>query len=177
MGKTHTKILGFVLSFAAIFWLFLKVDLALLRKSFLDLETVWLSVMALIYLCGFVIRGIRWRFMLLPIKQVGIRIATEGVFVGYTGNNILPARAGEFLRAIFLGNRESISKMSVLGTVFMERILDGLVIVGILFICSLFLPPKNGHHRMIYAAIVGGSLLFGALILLTWVGARYRPWM
>ncbi len=177
MGKIYIRILGFVLSGAIIFWLILKVDSVLLYKYFLDLETVWLPVMALFYLFGFVIRGIRWRFMLVPIKRVGIRIATEGVFVGYTGNNILPARAGEFLRAIFLGSRESISKATVLGTVFMERIFDGLVIVGILFICSLFLPPKIGHHRMIYTAIVSGFLLFGALVLLTWVEARCRPWM
>ena len=73
-----------------------KVDLGLLRRSFAEMEVFWLGPMILIYLLGFPIRGARWQLMLKPIKRVGIRTLTEGVLVGYMGNNLLPARAGEF---------------------------------------------------------------------------------
>lgn len=78
---------------------------------------------------------------------MGFRNATEGVLVGYTGNNVLPARAGEFLRAIYLGNKEAVSRVSVLGTIFIERIFEGLVIVGVLLLCTLLSAPPKGPFR------------------------------
>lgn len=42
-------------------------------------------------------------------------------------NNLLPARAGEIIRAVFIGYKEYINKVSAIGTVIVERIFDGLV--------------------------------------------------
>lgn len=130
------RIIGFSLSITVLVWIYYKIDLGLFCRSFAELQPFWLLFMASICLFEFLIRGLRSQFMLLPIKNVGIKGATEGVFIGYIGNNILPARAGEFMRAIFLGHRESISKTSALGTIFIERIFDGLVIVGIFVLFS-----------------------------------------
>ena len=137
------SVIGLALSIAIIVWIIHKIDFVLVRKSFAELKWYWVMIMVAVYLLGFVIRGVRWHFMLSPIKHVGVRVATEGVVVGYMANNILPARAGELVRAIFVGGKESMSKASVLGTVLIERVFDGLVIVGILMFCSLI--SKGGN--------------------------------
>ena len=49
-------------------------------------------------------------------------------------NNILPMRIGEFVRAYFLGSKHNINKATVLVTIFVERILDAIVLIGFLLI-------------------------------------------
>ena len=175
MRRKWTRWLGIGLSLGLILALIYKVDLGLLRRSFAEMEVFWLGPMILIYLLGFPIRGARWQLMLKPIKRVGIRTLTEGVLVGYTGNNLLPARAGEFLRAVFLGNKEAISTVSVLGTILIERVFDGLVIVGVLVLCALFSAPQRAHSGVVYSLVLGGSF-FGAAILAIGMAAKYPSW-
>ena len=169
--------IGLALSIAIIIWIVHKIDLVLLRNSFAELKLYWVVIMAAVYLLGFVIRGVRWYFMLSPIKHVGLRIATEGVVVGYMANNILPARAGELVRAIFVGVKESMSKASVLGTVLIERVFDGLVIVGILVFCSLLSKPGNPQHGVVSSVIVAGCFIFGFAVSIVLVGAKRRAWI
>ena len=51
---------------------------------------------------------------------------------GYLGNTILPARAGEFVRALYLGRENNISTAFSLATGFVERVVDliALIILG-----------------------------------------------
>jgi len=170
-------IIGIALSIAIIVWIFHKIDFPLLRKSFGELKLYWVLIMMAVYLLGFVIRGIRWNFMLSPMKHVGVRGATEGVIVGYMANNILPARAGELIRAIFIGVRESMSKASVLGTVCIERVFDGLVIVGILMACSILSRMGNHKQGVISSIIVVGCLVFGVAVTIVLFGAKRRTWI
>ena len=49
---------------------------------------------------GFLIRAVRWRVLLYPLKadtKFGSRFAS--VSIGFAANNVLPARLGEFARA------------------------------------------------------------------------------
>ena len=171
------SIVGIAFSIAIIVWIVYKIDFVLVRKSFGELKLYWVVIMVAVYLLGFVIRGVRWHFMLSPIKHVGLRVCTEGVIVGYMANNILPARAGELVRAIFVGMRESISKASVLGTVLVERVFDGLVMVGILVFCSLFSRRGSGTDGIIGSIILVGCLLFGVAVSIVLVGAKRRTWI
>jgi len=151
-----------------------KTDFALLALSFKKLNPYWVIMMSGVYLLGFIVRGLRWHFMLLPIKTVKTRCTTEGVIVGYMANNILPARAGELMRAIFIGNKESISKTSAFGTILIERIFDGLVLVGILIIGSFLVKSNNINDDLVNSIIVIGSLLFGSAMLIVLMGVKYR---
>ncbi|MEO0278760.1 MAG: lysylphosphatidylglycerol synthase transmembrane domain-containing protein [candidate division WOR-3 bacterium] len=51
-----------------------------------------------------------------------------GVMIGYLANNFLPLRAGEFVRAYYLGARTGASIASSLSTVFIERFYDILAL-------------------------------------------------
>jgi hypothetical protein len=56
------------------------------------------------------------------------------------GNNLLPARLGEFARAYVVGKRENVSKSAALATILVERIFDGLALLLILAVVSFFFP-------------------------------------
>ena len=56
----------------------------------------------------------------------------QGLEIGFGGNCVLPARLGELVRAVYFGKKEEMSSSSALGTVVVERILDGFMILIIL---------------------------------------------
>jgi len=56
--------------------------------------------------------------------------------VGYMGNNVLPARAGEALRVVLLDGRSRAGKRNLLGTIVAERLLDAIALGVILVAVS-----------------------------------------
>lgn len=53
--------------------------------------------------------------------------------VGYAGNNVLPARAGDAVRVLLMAPRADASRRTVIGTLLAERLLD-VVVILILFV-------------------------------------------
>lgn len=70
------------------------------------------------------LRALRWRYMLYPIKpDIGLRNLFSAVMIGYMLNNVLP-RAGELGRPFAIGKLERISAGASFGTIVVERIMD-----------------------------------------------------
>lgn len=76
-------------------------------------------------------RGARWRALLAPIRSIPYRRVLGYTYVGYLANNVLPARLGELVRSHAVGEREGISRTTVLGTVVVERIVDTVIVVAL----------------------------------------------
>lgn len=125
-----------------------------------------LALYALATLC----RGERWHRLLHHTSIHPRRIDSYCITtVGYAGNNVLPARAGEALRTFLVAGRVDASKREVLGTIIAERVLDAavlalafafgaygtlvsgspLALVGILVlgIVAIFLFPSHMHPK------------------------------
>lgn len=98
-----------------------------------------------VYLIATLLRAERWQRIL---RRHDVRIAypeASGlVTVGYMGNNVLPARGGELLRAYLLGKKGA-PKRGILGTVIAERLLDA-VALGLLFVA--FTLGVLGHVKL-----------------------------
>ena len=62
----------------------------------------WLLPGIGVYFIGVWIRAWRWHYLLGPIKKIPTRTMFPITTIGYMGNNIYPARAGEVLRAVIL---------------------------------------------------------------------------
>lgn len=89
------------------------------------------------------------------------------VAIGYMGNNIYPARAGEVLRAFVLKRREEVSISASLATIIVERIFDGVVMLGFVFFNLSELATLTGASGFVgniqTLAIWGSAAFFGAL--------------
>ena len=59
------------------------------------------------------------------------------IAVGYMGNNVLPARAGDALRVVFLHPRVDTDRRTIIGTLLAERVLD-VVVLATLFAVLAF---------------------------------------
>jgi glycosyltransferase 2 family protein len=98
----------------------------------------WLAAAAAIYALVTLVRGERWhRILHLTGIESGRGDAYALTTVGYMGNNVLPARAGEMLRVVLLARRTDASKRTLLGTVVGERVLDAIAL-GAIFVTVVF---------------------------------------
>ena len=99
----------------------------------------WLLLAIAIEMFGILVRALRWRYILLSRVDLSALQLFPVLVIGYMANNVLPARAGELVRAYVLGERYRVSKMFALGTVAVERLFDGLALLGILLATALTL--------------------------------------
>jgi uncharacterized protein (TIRG00374 family) len=87
------------------------------------------------------------------------------MMVGFMGN-ILPARAGEIIRAYLLGKKENITFSASFATIFVERLMDMMLflilLVGVLFFSSDIFPraADGTDHRLLGYMIKFGWISF-----------------
>jgi 4-diphosphocytidyl-2C-methyl-D-erythritol kinase len=95
----------------------------------------WGLLLAAVFVAtfGFLIRALRWKVLLAPVRSdTSLRNRYAAVNIGFMANNLLPARVGEFARAYALSKVEPIALSAALGSLVVERVLDAVVLIGIL---------------------------------------------
>lgn len=120
------------------------------------------------YYINLVFRAWRWWYILQPIKKVGIVSVYGATIVGYMGNNVLPFRLGEIVRAVYISRRERMDGGAALGTIAVERIFDGitaLVLLALVFFYMDF-PGEKGAEFATYFKQGAKGLLITSIIAL-----------
>ncbi|OAI40055.1 hypothetical protein AYO38_06555 [bacterium SCGC AG-212-C10] len=106
---------------------------------------------ALVLFVAISIRCIRWSILIRPLAPLSPLQLFPYAVIGYMANNLLPARAGEVVRAYVLGEREHISRVGTLGTIAVERLFDGCVLVLMLLIAGTIVGFESGRLQLIAA--------------------------
>ena len=123
--------------FIALF-LFQNRDFGEIREAFADVNP-WLAFASLpVYFLGIFVRTLRWQYLLRPVTRVSVWRLYPVVIIGLMANNVLPARAGELVRAYALGERERVSKAGALGTIAVDRLFDGLTLIPLMLLIAAF---------------------------------------
>ncbi|MEA2379039.1 MAG: glycosyltransferase 2 family protein [Thermoleophilaceae bacterium] len=131
----------------------------------------WLVAAVVLYALATILRGERWHWIL---ANTGVRTQRSDCYalttVGYMGNNVLPARAGEALKVVLLAGRCDASKRTLLGSVVAERILD-LVALAAIFVVVVYGALSSS------VLPTDRPLLVGALGVVVLVAAGIALWM
>jgi uncharacterized protein (TIRG00374 family) len=167
MRKSSGLILSLGISGITIFWLFHAVDWQEVKQSVLQINGLSFLVGISIYLLTFLPRGLRWKLMLTSIKNVTVSDSTQVVVLGYAANNLLPFRLGELVRAYTMGRKYNISKVSCLGSIAAERVIDGIVIVSLLGLSMIFLTAVIQQTEALQKVfLTGGGIFLIAVFLI-----------
>lgn len=159
------KILGILLSIILLAVVLYRVDLDKVVSAMRRANYWYLPFTISIYLTSFLLRSLRWRVILDPVKpSVGFGPLFSTIMIGWTANNLLPAKAGELVRAYLIGKRESISKSASLATIVIERVLDGLTLLIFLFFSMLFL--SNPWEKLGFALYLSAAIAAIVVILI-----------
>jgi glycosyltransferase 2 family protein len=111
-------------------------------------------------------RSLRWRLLLSARHRLGAATVFWATMAGYLSNNLLPARAGEFIRSVIISRRSTLSKTYVLTTALTERLTDTIVLVvaSRLLLTGIQQKPAWLDGASITACVLG--LLGLAVVLL-----------
>src|SRR5688572_3307821 len=129
----------------------------------------WILPGIAVYFVAVWVRAWRWHYLLKPIKEISTSTMFPVVAIGYMGNNIYPARAGEVLRAVVLKRREGVPVSASLATIVVERIFDGVVMLSFVFLNLPELAKLTGGSGFVgniqQVAIWGTAAFAGALVV------------
>ena len=165
LGKSRW--LGLALTVVFLGLAFSRVDLGELADALRQANYLLVLPAALATLAGYLLRTARWQLILAGAVPAGFGMLFSVLMIGFATNNVLPARLGEFVRAVLLRQRTGLRKTFSLATIFVERLLDGLVLVGILAALSLFLKlPGWGQQVQLLSSALFAGVTAGVLLLL-----------
>ena len=123
------------------------------------------------YYLTFPIRGFRWRYVLSRVgTQVGFRDATEILFLSWFVNCVVPAKLGDLYRAYLLKGNTGASASRTVGTIFIERIADILVIF-FLALAAGFWSFRGRSRPEVDLVFLIGFVIASVLVILV-VGLR-----
>jgi uncharacterized protein (TIRG00374 family) len=169
-------IIGLVVSLACLAWVLRKLDFALLWNTIQHINWLYFIAVNFLLAISLWLRALRWRLMLEPVKKTSLGNLFWATIIGFGANNMLPARLGELVRAYALGRLEQIPATSALATVLLERVLDGMVLLLVLFLALLFIDPqaKAGAFTVSYLKAAGYGLLVVYLGVMALAAALWR---
>jgi len=145
----------------------------------------WLLPGIAVYFVGLYLRAWRWHYLLRPVRNVPTRELFPVVTIGYMGNNIFPARAGEVIRAVLLRQKYRVPVSASLATILVERVYDGVVMLGFVFLnlpeLARLAGSASGFVGDLQSLALWGSIAFlGALALFLAIGMfpeRAEAWL
>ena len=167
-------------------WLTLRqTDLEALAEVTAVIEPGWIVVAMVYYALDLALRVARWRLLLRPAAALGYRQVGAALITGYAVNNLLPARLGELFRADFMRRHFQVRRSAALGTILVERLLDGLALVLALNLGLLLSAHATGSRDVLLTVATLATAGLVAVFAVAWhfEGLRRRlegrgwPWL
>ena len=126
------------------------------------------------------LRAVRWIYLLKPVagKRISLWHSFYAVFIGYAVNVAIP-RGGEVARLVAISRLEKLPWAGVLPTMFIDRLLDVLMLVLFLAVTATVLPESliDQFPRLDIGASKVSLLFLGGIALLagTLLGLSLLP--
>jgi glycosyltransferase 2 family protein len=147
------------------------------RRARPELLAVALVLTGLTY----VLRALRWQYLLAPIGHTHFANAFRTTVVGFAASFLLPARAGEVIRPYLLARREGLGATAAFATIILERLLD-LVTVLLLFSAFVMIvdpatiraDPSQLARVQLGGQLAGGAALASLAVLFALAGHPER---
>jgi glycosyltransferase 2 family protein len=167
--RTAAGIVVSVVSLVAVVWWASRQEAPRFPTAPGELALIVLAVG--VYAVATLARGWRWHSVL---RRGGVEHQPADAYalvpVGYMGNTVLPARGGEVLRVLLLGERSPAKRREILGSIIGERALDAaslVVLFAVLTFAGVAGNPvgKRPAFFALLALVAGVAGLFAYLAL------------
>jgi uncharacterized protein (TIRG00374 family) len=110
------------------------------------------------------LRAYRWTYLLKPIADVPVRRMLPVAFVGFLAILVFPLRTGELARPFLIKRHAGVSMSAALGTIAIERVVDGLLVSLWLTLCLFGIPASASPYvwplRLLPLGLFLGALGF-----------------
>lgn len=174
MARKKRVWVGLAISLGCLYLVFRSLDPGLLLIALGEANFLYVLPALGAFFVGVWLRSARWRLLLAPALAATTPAAhdptvppTSRLFrvlvIGFTVNNLLPARLGELARAYLLWRQERIEPGTTIATIVLERVLDGLTLCAFAGLAALVVPFPP---RLQQAAWLTAALFLSAVAVL-----------
>jgi len=156
-------------------WLALRgIDAATLGRDLARANlplAVGLSVPSYVVLVW--LRALRWRYLTDAIAPLPTGPLFRATAVGFLANNVFPLRIGELVRAWYLARDQRLGVAPVIGTIVLERVIDGVVVLLMALAIFGVRGSRGGEALAVGLPLaIGAGLPLGAVVLMRFAPER-----
>ncbi len=145
-------LVGLAISGVFLYFTFRDQNLSAVLNEIRRADPLLLLIAVALATLIFWMRAWRWRYILDPVHEgTAFKARFAGVAIGAMGNNLLPARIGEFARAYAFSRIQPVSVVAAFSSLVIERMFDALFLVGLLFFAMV--TPGFPNIRVAEGAI------------------------
>jgi uncharacterized protein (TIRG00374 family) len=149
-----------------LFRVVLDIDFATTLELIRGADPVLLFAAFVVYYLTFPLRGGRWWYLLAKVgTHVRFWVATEILFLSWFVNCLVPAKLGDLYRAYLLKGNYGGSASRTVGTIFVERIAD-IVVIFMLAVAAGFWSFRGRSRPEVDFIFVAAALLAAILVAL-----------
>jgi uncharacterized protein (TIRG00374 family) len=168
--RFHWSALGILIGLVCLVVILRQVDLRQSWRTLGNLNGPYLLVPLLVFLSNLPLRAWRWQRLFPSTVRPSYFSCLTMLGIGNMANFLLPGRVGDLTRCVFVGQDRSLASSSrTLATLAVEKVLDGVALVGAVLLSVWALHPPHWVVTLLQAA----AALFGAALVLLIV-IRYR---
>jgi glycosyltransferase 2 family protein len=189
LKKIRQSLIGLAIAFGALYYTLRNISFEELAASLKDAELIYTLPGLVLIVLSYVTRAYRWQILLRPFKQIPVKEIYSPLMIGFMGS-ILPARAGEILRAYVVGKKHNITFSGAFSTIIVERLFDLVCLMALfvwvfVFNAEMFDPNLTfsgisvqsmaiGFGRVCFILVFG---LLGFMFLLAWQEEKVKSWI
>ena len=140
-----------------------RVPLGAVGAAIASANPTFIVAAMCVYAVNLSLRAWRWQIILRPVAVISYSSVARALLVGYGLNTIMPARLGELFRAEFVNIKCGLSRASTLSSIVVERLFDGLTVIGCLGL-GLLLATRQDMPALVNVLVIA-SALFGVILL------------
>ncbi len=167
MKKAAFTITGWIITVALIGSLMAKLDLHAIWADLSKARWPYLLAAASLNIVVIALKTLRWQWLMKPAQSSGYSSLFNATMIGLAGNNVLPARGGDWLKIYLLGKWEGASKAMLASITGLDKLFEALsilVLFGILSFHSTF-PSWVQQGTLIISIVTAVSLAICVLLM------------
>jgi uncharacterized protein (TIRG00374 family) len=159
------KLLPWAITGIALYGAFRGIDWSELIAHLGGVNKAWLALSVILTSCSYLMRARRWQF-LFPGSGLSYTHSLKVLFLGFFMNNILPARAGELVRAHMGARCTGQTRTLVLATIASERLTDGLTLSALFVVFCFHMGDAQLSEGLSYVALLFACVTLAVLLTL-----------
>jgi uncharacterized protein (TIRG00374 family) len=171
--RVQSAAVGVLIGLGCLAILLRQVDLKQSWNALGRLNGPFLLVPLAVFFVNLPLRAWRWQLIFPASRRPSLGACLTVLGIGNMANFLLPGRAGDLARCVLVGRAGSLTESSrTLATLAVEKVLDGLALVGMVLFSVWALHPPDWVLDLLRVAIL---IFGGALVLLVVLRYRTRP--
>ncbi len=158
---------SFLIALIILYMLFSRVDIGRTAKLIAGVNPLLYILAFAIYYLSYPARGLRWKIFL---ENAGFQKKwsdiTEVLFLSWFANCLVPAKLGDVYRGYLLKRNYNFSASMALGTIYVERMFDFILLISLLVLSGLVAFGDKIPGDIVFAIEI--AIMLAILLLIGW---------